>query len=175
MTTRARRRSESSYCLTLSLGGDPSENAIAVKLIDSDTPVLACAKSRGIERAILRPTLIYGFGRNKYISKITGFTRRFDFFLNFGQDTGLRQPFHAEDVAVIRVSKLPAPHMANSAYNASRNEMLTNRKLSVRASKSRTDCAYHDFLLDGNHPQSVIWSNRLPHTPSTTSALALSR
>jgi len=99
----------------------------------------------------LRPTLIYGFGRNKDISKITGFTRRFDFFPNFGQDKGLRQPFHAEDVAVIRVSKLPAPHTVNSAYNTSRNEMLTIRKLSVRAFKSRTNCAYRDFLLDGKY------------------------
>ena len=44
--------------------------------------VVTWAKSRGIEWVILRPTLIYGLGRDKNISEIARFIRRFSFFLS---------------------------------------------------------------------------------------------
>ena len=79
--------------------GDMAEQATAAKLIDGETRLQAWAESRGIEWTILCPTLIYGIGRDKNISEIARFIRRFGFFPVLGEAKGLRQPIHAEDVA----------------------------------------------------------------------------
>lgn len=112
--------------------GDTAEQATAAKLIDSEARVQAWAESRGIELVILRPTLIYGIGRDKNISEIACFIRRFGFFPVLGEAKGLRQPIHAEDVAGACVSALQAPGAANRAYNISGGETLSYREMVIR-------------------------------------------
>ena len=112
--------------------GDTAEQATAAKLIDGETRLQAWAESRGIELVILRPTLIYGIGRDKNISEIARFIRRFGFFPVLGEAKGLRQPIHAEDVAAACVSALQAPDAANRAYNISGGETLSYREMVIR-------------------------------------------
>lgn len=112
--------------------GDAAENAIATKLIESESRVQAWAEERGIEWVILRPTLIYGQGRDKNISEIARFIRRFGFFPLLGLAQGLRQPIHAKDVAAACVCALHAPDAANRAYNISGGETLTYRDMVAR-------------------------------------------
>jgi nucleoside-diphosphate-sugar epimerase len=112
--------------------GDTAEQATAAKLIDSEARVRAWAESRGIELVLLRPTLIYGIGRDKNISEIAGFICRFGFFPVLGEAKGLRQPIHAEDVARACVSALQATDAANRAYNISGGETLSYRQLVIR-------------------------------------------
>lgn len=109
--------------------GDTAEIAIAAKLIDSEARVQAWAESHGVEWVILRPTLIYGLGRDKNISEIAGFIRRFGFFPVLGRAQGLRQPVHAFDVAAACVASLRAPGAANRAYNISGGETLAYREM----------------------------------------------
>lgn len=108
---------------------DTAENAIAEKLIDAEVRVQAWAESRGIEWVVLRPTLIYGQGRDKNISEMARFIRRFGFFPLLGSAQGLRQPIHAEDVAAACVAALQAPTAANRAYNLSGGETLAYREM----------------------------------------------
>lgn len=112
--------------------GDTAEQAIAAKLIDGETHLQAWAQSRGIEWVILRPTLIYGLGRDKNISEIARFIRRFGFFPLLGQAQGQRQPIHADDVAAACVAALQAPTAANRAYNISGGETLAYRDMVAR-------------------------------------------
>lgn len=112
--------------------GDTVENAIAAKLIDAEARVQAWAERRGIEWVVLRPTLIYGQGRDKNISEAARFIRRFGFFPLLGSAQGLRQPIHAEDVAAACVAALQAPGAANRAYNLSGGEMLAYREMVAR-------------------------------------------
>jgi len=112
--------------------GDMAEQATAAKLIDGETRLQAWAESRGIDWVILRPTLIYGLGRDKNISEIACFIRRFGFFPVLGEAKGLRQPIHAEDVATACVSALQAPGAANRAYNISGGETLSYREMVIR-------------------------------------------
>ena len=111
--------------------GDTAENVVAAKLIDSEARVRAWAESRGIEWVILRPTLIYGLGRDKNISEIACFIRRFGFFPVLGEAKGLRQPIHAVDVAGACVSALQATDAANRAYNISGGETLFYREMVI--------------------------------------------
>lgn len=111
---------------------DTAENAIAAKLVESEARLRAWAESRGIEWVVLRPTLIYGQGRDKNISEMARFIRRFGFFPLLGGAQGLRQPIHAEDVAVACIAALQAPDAPNRAYNLSGGETLTYREMVVR-------------------------------------------
>ena len=133
--------------------GDTVENAVAARLIESEDRFVAWAKSRGIEWVILRPTLIYGLGRDKNISEIARFIRRFGFFPVFGRADGLRQPIHAEDVAAACFSALQVPGAANRAYNISGGETLTYRDMVARV-----------FASLGRRPRLLavpLWSFRL--------------
>lgn len=111
---------------------DPQEQAIALRLADAEARVREWAQSRGVEWVILRPTLIYGLGRDKNIAEIARFIRHFGFFPLFGKANGLRQPIHAADVAGACLAALQAPCAANRAYNISGGETLTYRNMVAR-------------------------------------------
>jgi nucleoside-diphosphate-sugar epimerase len=111
---------------------DPEEQAIALRLADAEVRVREWAESRGVEWVILRPTLIYGLGRDKNIAEIARFIRRFGFFPVFGKANGLRQPVHAADVAGACLAALQAPCAANRVYNISGGETLTYRNMVAR-------------------------------------------
>lgn len=111
---------------------DPEEQGVARRLEEAEAAVRAWAASHGVEWVILRPTLIYGEGRDKNIAEIARFIRRFGFFPLFGKANGLRQPVHAADVAAVCVAALQAPGAANRAYNLSGGETLTYRDMVTR-------------------------------------------
>ena len=111
---------------------DPQELGVAQRLADAEVRIQAWAQSRGVEWVILRPTLIYGLGRDKNVSEIARFIRRFGFFPLFGKALGLRQPVHAEDVAAACVAALQVPGDANQAYNISGGETLAYRDMVAR-------------------------------------------
>lgn len=111
---------------------DDAENATVARLVEGESMVQAWAERRCIEWVILRPTLIYGFGRDKNISEIARFVQRFGFFPVLGRAQGLRQPIHAEDVATACISALRAPDAANRAYNISGGETITYREMVAR-------------------------------------------
>ena len=111
---------------------DPEEQAVALRLIEAEAQLQTWAKNRGVEWVILRPTLIYGLGRDKNIAEIARFIRRFTFFPLFGKAKGLRQPIHAEDVAGACVMALTVQAAANRAYNLSGGETLPYREMVSR-------------------------------------------
>ena len=115
---------------------DLEDQATAHRLADAENRLQAWAESRGVEWVILRPTLIYGYGRDKNITEIIKVIRRFGFFPLFGQAKGLRQPIHADDVAGACVAALNANAVANQAYNISGSETLSYRDMVVRIYKA---------------------------------------
>lgn len=111
---------------------DLEEQQIAKRLADAESQVKCWAEGRGVEWVILRPTLIYGLGRDKNVSEIARFIGRFGFFPLFGKAHGLRQPIHAEDVAAACVSALQTFEASNRAYSISGGETLTYRDMVAR-------------------------------------------
>lgn len=112
--------------------GNTAENAIAARLIAAEERVQAWAASCGVEWVILRPTLIYGEGRDKNVTEIARLIRRFGFFPLLGKAQGLRQPVHAADVAAACCAALLSPGAVNHAYNLSGGETLTYRAMVER-------------------------------------------
>jgi uncharacterized protein YbjT (DUF2867 family) len=111
---------------------DPEEQAVSRRLAEAEARVQQWAESRGVEWVILRPTLIYGFGRDRNIAEIARFIRRFGFFPLFGKALGLRQPIHVQDVAHACLAALEASLAANRAYNLSGGETLAYRDMVIR-------------------------------------------
>ncbi|MDQ1313900.1 MAG: hypothetical protein QG662_9 [Pseudomonadota bacterium] len=115
---------------------DAAENATASRLAESEASLQEWAESKGIEWVILRPTLIYGRGRDKNIAEIARFVKRFGFFPLLGKAEGRRQPIHAEDVAAACASALRVARAANRAYDISGGETLSYREMVMRVFSS---------------------------------------
>ena len=108
---------------------DPAEQAIAKNLIEGEERLEKWANSKGVEWVILRPTLIYGLGKDKNIVEIVRFIKRFKFFPIFGKASGLRQPIHVDDVAGACLAALNSNVAKKHAYNISGNEVLTYKEM----------------------------------------------
>lgn len=108
---------------------DAYEQDVAARLAAAETAVRTWAALHGIETVILRPTLIYGGGRDGNVAEIARFVRRFGFFPLFGEARGRRQPVHAADVARACVAALGAAEAAGKAYDLSGGETLSYREM----------------------------------------------
>ncbi len=109
-----------------------AEKATAVRLAEGEQRLISWAKSKGVEWVILRPTLIYGHGRDKNVTEIARFIRRFRFFPLLGKAKGLRQPIHVDDVGEACIAALKSPTAVDRAYNISGEETLPYREMLSR-------------------------------------------
>lgn len=122
----------STSVFTKAASSAPSERRLARLIAESEQRLAAWAESLSVEWVIIRPTLIYGYGRDQNVSEIVRFIRRFGFFPVVGAAEGRRQPIHCEDVALACVRALEATHIVNRAYNISGGEILTYRDMVIR-------------------------------------------
>lgn len=108
---------------------DLEEQQLAKRIADAESQVQSWAENLGVEWVVLRPTLIYGLGRDKNITEMVRLIRRLGFFPLFGKAQGLRQPVHVDDVATACVSALRTPKVKNCAFNISGGETVTYREM----------------------------------------------
>ncbi|MGY6274574.1 NAD-dependent epimerase/dehydratase family protein [Methylomonas sp. MgM2] len=108
------------------------ERELVQCFIKAEDQLQGWAEEKRIDWVILRPTLIYGGGRDKNISEIMRIIRRFRFFPILGDAKGLRQPVHAQDIAWACFAALSAPAAANHSYNLSGGETLTYKQMVER-------------------------------------------
>ena len=111
---------------------DPAEQALAKRFVEGEQKLADWAQARGIAWTVLRPTLIYGFGRDRNVTVIAGIIRRFGFFPLLGEACGLRQPIHAEDLAAACIEALVRPEGCNRGFNVSGAEILSYRDMVTR-------------------------------------------
>lgn len=117
---------------TKGLSSDTAEKTLAKRLADGEERLVEWVKTKDVTWTILRPTLTYGLGRDSNISVIARFIQRFAFFPLFGEARGLRQPVHAQDVALCCKAALSAEKAFNRSYNISGGETLTYREMIER-------------------------------------------
>jgi nucleoside-diphosphate-sugar epimerase len=117
---------------TKSESSDQDEKILAQNLAESEEYLKSWAKKEKLTFTILRPTLVYGLGRDKNVSTIASFIRRFSFFPVLGAACGLRQPVHAKDVASCCVTALSSKAAINNSYNISGGETISYREMVCR-------------------------------------------
>jgi nucleoside-diphosphate-sugar epimerase len=108
---------------------DLREQETVVKLVESESRLIARCGEHQISWTLFRPTLIYGCGMDKNVTTIARFIKRFGFFPMVGHAQGYRQPVHADDVASACLAALNCPVAFNKAYNLSGGQTLTFREL----------------------------------------------
>lgn len=87
---------------------DPAERALAGTLGDAERTLAAVAEARGCALTLLRPTLMYGNGRDRTLSRLVGLARRWRRLPLPIRAGGLRQPVHVDDVAAAVLGALRA-------------------------------------------------------------------
>ncbi|MCU7795578.1 MAG: NAD-dependent epimerase/dehydratase family protein [Candidatus Thiodiazotropha sp. (ex Myrtea spinifera)] len=117
---------------TKEASSDVGEQMLSKRLGDAEEQVISWAEGRGIEWIILRPTLIYGVGRDGNISEIARFIKRYRFFPLLGRADGLRQPVHAGDVAQACLAVLECGEVSGLSYNLSGGETLSYHSMVER-------------------------------------------
>jgi nucleoside-diphosphate-sugar epimerase len=105
------------------------ERAMIQRLIAAERDIAATCEKHGIDWVILRPTLIYAEGRDTNITPLSRLIRRFGFMPLVGGGQGLRQPVHAEDLAIAAITAATTPAAANKFYSLPGPETITYREM----------------------------------------------
>lgn len=101
-----------------------AERELLRTLAEAEQKIVATCTQHGVEWTILRPTLIYGKGRDVNITPLSRLIRRFRFMPVVGGAPGLRQPVHAEDLATAAIAAAANPAAANKFYSLPGGETL---------------------------------------------------
>jgi len=109
-----------------------AERAVAAKLADAEAATIALCEAAGVSWTILRPTLIYAEGRDGNVSRLAALIRRIGVLPLAGAGEGLRQPVHADDLAVAALTAASADAARNRAYDLPGGETLTYRAMAER-------------------------------------------
>lgn len=111
---------------------DPSEQALVRRLARGEEAVTAWGRAEAVETVLLRPTMIWGGGRDGNVAELGRFARRFRFLPVLGAASGLRQPVHVDDVALACLAALTAPGAAGRLVEISGAEVLSYRAMAER-------------------------------------------
>jgi nucleoside-diphosphate-sugar epimerase len=101
-----------------------AERGGLAKLAAAEQTIAESCSRRNIGWTILRPTLIYAEGRDVNITPLSRLIRRFGFMPLVGGARGLRQPVHAEDLAVGAIDAAASPAAVNKFYSLPGGETL---------------------------------------------------
>ena len=111
---------------------DPGERAVAARLREGERTVFDTAAARGAHATLLRPTLVYGAGRDHTLTRIATLARRWGRFVLPRGACGKRQPVHVGDLADAAFAACDAPATHGNAYALPGGETLTYRDMVAR-------------------------------------------
>jgi nucleoside-diphosphate-sugar epimerase len=111
---------------------DYRDRRIAESLMSAENVCRDLCREHDVGLTLFRPTMIYGFGRDRNIMTIARFIRKFGFFAVAGEANGKRQPVHANDLAESCVGVLDNSRAINRTYNLSGGEVLGYRDMVER-------------------------------------------
>jgi nucleoside-diphosphate-sugar epimerase len=106
-----------------------AEREMIERLADAERRIAAACEQHDVGWTILRPTLIYAEGRDTNITPLSRLICRFGFMPLVGGGPGLRQPVHAEDLAIGAISAAASPAAINKFYSLPGAETLTYREM----------------------------------------------
>ncbi len=114
---------------------DPAERAMIACLAQAEQRLIACCERRGLCWTLLRSTLIYGAGMDKSLTPIARQAMRWRVF-PLPQGHGLRQPVHADDLALAVLAALDRPQSAGCVIAVGGGERLRASEMFARVRAS---------------------------------------
>lgn len=109
-----------------------AERAMAQRLYQAEQELLSLCAEQGHNLTILRPTMLYGLGRDATIGRMQQFIRRWRFLPIPATATGLRQPVHVDDIAAAVLQVLDEPRSHSKVYELGGAQRLTVQQLAQR-------------------------------------------
>ena len=111
---------------------DEHERDVAARLQAAETLIFEAARRQGAQATVLRPTLVYGAGRDRTLTQIAALARRTGFFLLPRNANGLRQPVHVQDLADAAVAVVDAGATHGRSYALPGAETLSYTQMVER-------------------------------------------
>ncbi len=118
--------------LTKSASSDAAERDVAARLRAAEAALFAFGADRRVGMTVLRPTLIYGRGRDRTLSRIAALAQRYGVFALPRNATGLRQPVHADDLAAAALACVRSMHAVGRTYALPGGETLRFNEMVAR-------------------------------------------
>lgn len=109
--------------------GDDDERDLARRLLGAEAALFAQSERQGAAATMLRPTLVYGAGRDATLTRIARLARRWGRFVLPRRCDGLRQPVHVQDLANAAVAAAAAPATHGRSYDLPGGETLAYREM----------------------------------------------
>lgn len=106
-----------------------AERKLLKSLANAEQQIVIACEQNNIGWTILRPTLVYAEGRDINITPLSRLMRRFGFMPLVGGAPGLRQPVHAEDLAIGAIAAASSIVAANKFYSLPGGETLAYRDM----------------------------------------------
>ncbi len=117
---------------TKSASIDTAERDVATRLRAAEETLFAFGARHQVRVTVLRPTLVYGRGRDRTLSRIAALARRHGVFALPRNATGLRQPVHTDDLAAAALAAAIAQSSAGRAYDVPGGETLSYHHMVAR-------------------------------------------
>lgn len=123
-----------SSCSVTAKAHSPSscERDQAERLAGAEQRAQVLAKRYGHDLTILRPTMLYGVGRDGTVAVMQHFVRRYYCLPLPTQSSGLRQPVHVADVAAAIVLAVESQASIGQVYELGGAERLSVKQLARR-------------------------------------------
>jgi nucleoside-diphosphate-sugar epimerase len=116
---------------------DPAERELAARLRQAETRLRDASAAAGIGLTVLRPTLIYGNGRDRSLSPLLALAQRWRWLPWPRAATGLRQPVHVDDLAAAVLACLDRPETAGRSFDLPGGEALSVAAMLERSVKAQ--------------------------------------
>lgn len=111
---------------------DAEERALAARLAAAEALLQAQVPRRAGRVTLLRPTLVWGAGADRNVSRIAAMAWRARGFVLPASARGRRQPVHVEDLALAAMGVLDNPACAGRSYDLPGGEILDYRQMVQR-------------------------------------------
>ncbi len=108
---------------------DDGERDVARRLLGAEAALFANSEQRGASATMLRPTLVYGAGRDATLTRIAHLAQRWNRFVLPRRANGLRQPVHVHDLAAAAFAALSAPATHGRSYDLPGGETVPYREM----------------------------------------------
>jgi len=111
---------------------DGAERDVAQRLQMAEARVFDTARVRSADATLLRPTLVYGVGRDHTLTRIAAMAARWNRMLLPRRANGLRQPVHVDDLAAAAYGAVHSPGAAGNTYALPGGEAVPYRDMVAR-------------------------------------------
>ena len=117
---------------TKSESGDDGERVVARRLQRAESRVFEAAATQGAGATLLRPTLVYGAGADRTLTRIAALAAQHGWCVLPRRANGLRQPVHVHDLAQAALDAVRASAARGNAYALPGGETLPYREMVQR-------------------------------------------